>query len=105
MFPIVHAGVSEECDEAFLKGLKAALDLAFGLWGGGYYVRYVECLQGSLELAAGIGVIVAGTWSKQAQGIGVDRFWQTMALEGLAKMLEVIPSGVTFHEASCNVEA
>lgn len=43
-FPIGHVGVSEECDEAFLKGLEAALDLAFGLWAGGHDVGYVECL-------------------------------------------------------------
>ena len=50
-------------------------------------------------------MIVAGAGSKKAESIGVDGVWQPVSLEGFAEVLEVVPSGVTFDEAACDVES
>ena len=49
-------------------------------------------------------MVVTGTRSKKAEPIGVDGVWQSVPLEGFAEVLKVVPSGVTFDEAACDVE-
>ena len=63
-------------------------------------MRDVERPQGTLELAARVGVMIAGAWPEQTQGVGIDRLGQAVTLEGLAEMLEVIPGGVSLDEAA-----
>jgi len=98
--PVVDFCVGQQGDETVLKGLKSALDLAFGLRRRCHEVRDVECPQGALKLAARIGVMVAGTRPEEAQGVGIDRLGQTLTFEGLAEMLEVVPGGISLDETS-----
>lgn len=104
-FPIADPSVCQQGDEAVLEGLKAALNFAFGLRCWGHEVCDVKRPQGALELATWIGVMIVGTRSEKAQGVGIDGFRQAVALEGLAKMLEVIPGGVALDEAPRNKQA
>ncbi len=71
----------QQGDETVLKGLKSALDLAFGLRRRCHEVRDVECPQGALKIAARIGVMVAGTRPEDAQGVGIDRLGQALTFE------------------------
>jgi hypothetical protein len=103
--PVADSGVGHQGDEAVLEGLKAALDLALGLRRWSHEMRDVQRPQGTLELAARIGVMVAGAWPEEAQGVGIDRLGQTVALECLAKMLEVIPCGIALNEAARDKQA
>ena len=49
--------------------------------------------------------MVAGTWPEEAQGIGIDRLGQAVALEGFTEMLEVVPGGIALDEADCGKQA
>ena len=61
--------------------------------------------QGALELAARVEVVVRGTWSKEAQAVGVNGLGDTEDLENPTEVEEVGPSGVAGDESSSDVEA
>jgi len=58
-----------------------------------------------LELTLGIAVVVAGAWTKEAEPIGVDGFRETVRLECVAEVVEVVPGGLGGDKTACNVEA
>jgi hypothetical protein len=58
-----------------------------------------------LELAFRVAVIMARTRAGEAQGVGIDDLWQVVALNGSAKMQEVVPGGVTLDQHSSDAEA
>ena len=95
----------EQGDETFLEGAEAALDFAFGLGSGSHQMGDAQGAQGALEFALWIGVVAAGAWSEEAEGIGIDGLGQAPGLEGQAEVLEVVPGGVGVHEAAGEVEA
>ena len=103
--PVAYSGMCQEGDEAVLESLEAALDPAFGLGCWRHRVGDVKRPQDPLELAARIGVVMVGAWPEQAQAGGVDRLGQTVALECLTKMQEVIPGGVALDKPAGHVEA
>ena len=58
-----------------------------------------------MEVAFGVGPVVSGTWSKEAQSVGIDDFGNAVGFEGFAKVEEVIPGGVGGDETPGHVEA
>ena len=86
--------IGKDCDQAFLQGSEAALDLALGLRAGGDQMGDAKCGEGALELGAGIAVISHGVVAKEAEAVGVDHHGQAVLDEQAAEMLEVVPSGV-----------
>ena len=105
LLPSRDVGVGQEGHETFLEGSKAALDLALGLRSGGDQVSDAESQEGPLEVAFGVGPVVSGTWSKEAQSVGIDDFGNAVGFEGFAKVEEVIPGGVGGDETPGHVEA
>lgn len=105
MLPRTDFFVSHEGDESVLKCAETSFDLALGLRGGSDEVGDLQRPQGTLELAPRITVVVAGTGTEEAQAVGVDGLWQAMAFDGLAEVLEVVPSRVPLHEAATHEEA
>ena len=105
LVPGLGAGMGEQGDETFLEGAEAALDFAFGLGSGSHQMGDAQGAQGALEFALWIGVVGAGAWSEEAEGIGIDGLGQAPGLEGQAEVLEVVPGGVGVHEAAGEVEA
>ena len=95
----------EQGDETFLEGAEAALDFASGLGSGSHQMGDAQGAQGALEFALWMGVVAAGAWSEEPEGIGIDGLGQTPGLEGQAEVLEVVTSGVGIHEAAGEVEA
>jgi hypothetical protein len=102
--PSLDSGVRQEGDEAFLESAEASFDFAFGLGSWRDEVSDGEAQQGALELASGIAVIVAGTWTEEAQSVCVDGFWQAVCFEDAPEMAEVIPSRLSGDEAARNIE-
>ena len=72
MLPIAHVGVSQESDEATLASAEAAFDFSFGLRRWGDEMSDAQSPQSALELALGIGVVVAGAGSEKTQAISVN---------------------------------
>ena len=86
--------IGEDCDQTFLQGAKAALNLALGLGAGRDQMGDAQSREGALELRAGITVIGHGIMAEEAEAIGVHDHGQIMPEKEAAEMLEVIPSGV-----------
>ena len=87
--------IGEDGHEAFLQGAEAALDLALGLRAGSNQMGDAQCGEGALELGTGIAVIRHGVMAKEAEAVGVDHQRQAVLAKEAAKMLEVIPGGVS----------
>ena len=102
--PSLNSCVCQEGDEAFLESAEAAFNFAFGLGSWRDEVGHGEAEQGALKLASGIAVIVAGTWTEEAQSVCVNGFRQAVRFEDAAEMAEVIPSGLSGDEAACHIE-
>lgn len=96
--------MSQEGDQAFLEGAEAALDFAFGLWSGRDQVGDAQGAESALELAFWVTAVIAGTWSKKTQAIGVNDLWDAVSFECVAEVEEVIPRGVRSDEAARYVE-
>ena len=47
-----------------------------------------------MKFTLGIAVVVAGAWTKEAEPIGVDGFRETVRLECVAEVAEVVPGGL-----------
>lgn len=105
VFPSLDPGVSQESDETFLEGAKAAFNLAFSLGSWRDEVSHAQPQQCALKLALGIAVVVAGTWPEEAQAVGIDGLWQPMGFKGATEVAEVIPSGLGADEAARHIEA
>lgn len=88
-----------------MKSSKAPLDLAFGLRSGGDQVGDTKSQKSALEVAWGVGAVVSGTWTKEAQSVGIDDFGNAVGFEGFAKVEEVVPSGIEGDETPGHVEA
>ena len=91
---IADVFVSQERDQAFLQGSKAAFDFAFGLRAWGDQMGHSQGGEGALELGTGIPIIGHGIMAKEAQAIGVDNQRQAVLEQESAKMLEMIPRGI-----------
>ena len=76
VFPGSHLCMSQEGDEAVLESAETALDFTFCLGSRCNEVSHAEAKEGALELTFGIGVIIAGTWTEEAQAVCVDGFRQ-----------------------------
>lgn len=87
--------IGKEGHQAFLQGSEASFDLALGLRVGGDQMGDAECGEGALELGAGITVVGHGVMAEEAEAVGVDHHGQAMLEKEAAKMLEMIPSGVS----------
>lgn len=61
---------------------------------------HMQATQGSLELADGIGMIVAGTGPEQTQRIGIDAQGNAPLLEQTSEVFEVVPGRVRRDKAS-----
>jgi len=105
LLPGLDAGVSHEGDQAFLEGAEAAFNLALGLGSGSDEVGDAKGAQGALELAFGVGVVIAGTWPEKTQAVGVNDLGDAARLEGLAEVQEVVPGRVGGDETPRHVEA
>ena len=86
--------IGQDCHQAFLQGAKAAFDLAFGLRAGSDQMGHAQGGEGALELGTGITVIGHGIMAKEAKTVGVHDHRQAVPEKEVAKMLEMIPSGV-----------
>ena len=87
--------IGEDGDQAFLQGAKTAFDLAFGLRAGSDQMGDAQGGEGALELGTRIPIIRHGIMTKEAQAVGVNDQGQGVLEEEAAKMLEMIPSGVS----------
>jgi len=87
--------IGQDGHQAFLQSAKAAFNLAFGLRAGSDQVGYPQCGEGALELGAGIAVIGHGIVAKEAEAVGVHDQRQAVLEKETAKMLEMIPRGVS----------
>ena len=105
VFPGLDPCMSQKGDEAFLESAETAFDFAFGLGSRRNEVSHTEAKEGALKLASGIGVIVTGTWPKEAQAVGVNGFWQSVCFEDAAEMAEVVPGSLGGDETPRDIEA
>ena len=64
-----------------------------------------EALEGALELAERIAVVVAGAWPKEAQAVGINDFGKAPFSEGFPEVLEMVPGRIGSHEATREVES
>jgi len=99
------AGVCEKGDETALEGAETAFDLTLSLRSRSDPMGDTESAEGTLELAHGIAVIVAGAWPKEAQTIGIDDFGKAPFLEGFAEVFEMVPGRIGSDEATREVES
>ena len=105
MLPIAHVGVCHESDEAALESAEAAFDFSFGLWSWGDEVSDAKSPQRALELALGVGVVIAGAGPKKTQAVGVNGLRDPVRFKGGAEVGEVVPCGVGGHETPGDIEA
>lgn len=61
--------------------------------------------QCSLELAPGIGEIIAGTGSEKAQPTGINGLRDPVFFKGISEVAEVVPGGVGGDETSGEIQA
>jgi hypothetical protein len=92
---ISDAFVSQERYQAQLQSAKAAFDLAFGLWAGGNQMGDAQGREGALELRTGIPIVGHGIMAKEAEAVGINDPRQGVLEKEPAKMLEMIPSGIS----------
>lgn len=92
------AFISQEGDEAFLKGFEAAFDFPFGLSVRGDAVGDAQRGEGALELGVGVEAVGGRAVAKEGQAVGVERGWRAVLFEGPAQMAEVAPSGIAGHK-------
>lgn len=52
-----------------------------------------------------VGAVISGTWSEEAQSVGVDDLGNAVGLDGFAEVEEVVPSRVGGDETAGLVEA
>lgn len=105
MEPIAHFCMSHERNQAALEGAKAAFDFSLGLWGRRDEMSDAKGPQCALELAPGIGVVIAGAGSEKAQRVGVNGLGDAVCFKGISEVAEVVPSGVGGHETSGQIES
>jgi hypothetical protein len=105
LLPGGGAGVGEKGNETSLEGSEAALDFALCLRSGSNKMCNAETSEGSLKLADGIAVIAAGTWSEEAQAVGINNFGEPPFFEGLPKVLEMVPRRIGGYKPACEVES
>ena len=105
MQPGFNFGVSEQSDETFLESTKAALDLSLGLRGGSDEMRHPQGFECPLKLASGIALIIGGAGAEKAQCVGINGLRYAPCLEGGSKVTKVVPSGVSFHETTSDIQA
>lgn len=96
-------GVGQEGDHSVLKGAETAFNFAFGLGRWRDEVGDTKPTQGALELAFRIAVVTARTWTKKAQAVRANRFWQAVSFKRTAEVLEVISSGLGGNKRACDV--
>ena len=104
MLPIAHVGMGHESDEATLESAEPAFDFSFGLRSRGDKMGDAQSPERTLELASGIGVIIAGARSKKTQAVRVNGLRDTVGFEGAAEVGEVIPCSVGRHKTSGDIE-
>jgi hypothetical protein len=90
--------VGEQRDQAPLKGVEAALDLAFGLRVGGDAMGYPQRGEGALELGMSVEAIGWGAVTKEGEAVGVEGSGGAKLFEGPPQVAEVAPSGVAGHK-------
>ena len=105
MKPGFNFGVSEQSDEPLLESAKASLDLSLGLRGRSDEMSHPQGLECPLELASGIALIIGGAGAEKAQCVGINGLRYAPGLEGGSKVTKVVPSGVSFHEATGDIQA
>jgi len=86
--------IGQDGHQAFLKGAKAAFDLAFGLRARGDQMSHAQSGEGALKLGTRISIIGHGIMTKEAEAIGVHHHRQAVLEKEAAKMLEMIPRGI-----------
>ena len=87
--------IGHDGDQTFLQGSKTAFDLAFGLRAGSDQMGYPQSGEGALELRTRITIISHGIMPKEAKAVGIYDHGQAVLEKKAAKMLEMIPSGVS----------
>ena len=92
---IADVFISQERHQALLQGAKAAFDFAFGLRARSDQMGHAQGGEGALELGTGIPIIGHGIMAKEAQAVGIDDQRQGVLEKEPAKMLEMIPGGVS----------
>ena len=81
-----------------MEGAEAAFDFTFGLRGGRDQMGNAQRGESTLELGAGITAIGGGLVAEEGQAIGVDGQRPTVDGKGVAKVLEVVPGGISGDE-------
>ncbi len=86
--------VGQEGQEPLLEGAEAAFDFAFGLRAGRDQMGDPQRREGPLELGTGIPAVGRGLMAEEGQAIGVEGQRPALDGEGVAKVLEVVPSRI-----------
>jgi hypothetical protein len=87
--------VGQDGNQAILQSAKTALYFAFGLRAGSHQMSDTQGGKGALKLGTWITIIGHGIMTKEAQSVGVDNHRQGVPDKEAAKMLEMIPGGVS----------
>ena len=97
---VLDAFIGQEGDQTFLKGVEAALDLAFGLSVRGDAVGHAQGGESALELGVGVEAVGRRAVAKEGQTVGVEGGRRAVLFEGRTQMMEVAPGGVAGHEGA-----
>ena len=92
--------VGQEGDEAFLEGVEAALNFAFGLGVGSDAMGGAQRSEGALELGMGVEPVGGAAVTKEREAVGVEAGGRAVEFDGRAQMGEVIPGGVAAHKGA-----
>ena len=97
---IGDAFVGQKGHEAFLKGVKAPFNFAFGLRIRGDAMGDAQSGEGALKLRMGVEAVGGGAMAEERQAIGVERGGRAVFFDGSAQMAEVAPSRVAGDEGA-----
>jgi len=92
--------IGQEADEAFLKGIEAAFDFAFGL---GVWSDPVGRAQGgkrALELGVRVEPVGGRAVAEEREAVGVEAGGWAVRFEGWAQVGEMIPGGVAPYKGA-----
>jgi len=95
---IGNAFVGQQRDQALLKGVEAALDLAFGLSVGRDAMGHAQGGEGSLELGVRVEAIGGGAVAEEGEAVGVEGGRGAKLLERPTQVAEVAPGRVAGHQ-------